>query len=230
MDHAAVAGKSIANKSVDEQFQLAGSILVEAGLTAVPTQGLMKYSGTVHLAGSNRPTTCSVLVGLRSHTKYLTPDISRRVATGFRIEVVMESTVASNWMIAPALCRGQWIINLAQKFRGNRRQPTAEALYPGHQIWASKHSDDAQVFSNDDVRAALSELLIGGASVDSASDSSGRATNHTLAWKQRALGLMLSENNSSLTVESVHAWTRVLATIVDACESTTAPPSEMRIR
>ena len=146
-------GKPLATAPLDNSIAHFRSVFASIGLREEKATGFLSCSGQV--SGRN----VAVSLGARSHNKYLTPDISRRVYTGMVLSVRIETSVSTRLLLYPAASKQRWLIAALQRVRGGTQLARLPGEFDRSEVWCSEPTWAEQFLGNPIVRSRFDALL-----------------------------------------------------------------------
>lgn len=175
-------GRPLANVRLGDRVAELRYALEKMGLSKSDYMGSVMYKGGV----ANRDVTVTVMA--RSRSRFITPEISRRVYDGLSLEVQVASRIDAYLMMAPLPLKMPWLVGLLQRFNRARRMEALPASYEPWSIWARDLDWGSRFLSRSTVQRCLSESPLGGA---------GRMP-FTMYWKTRTCGAISSDLPSKI--------------------------------
>ncbi|MEM6691951.1 MAG: hypothetical protein AAF664_21155 [Planctomycetota bacterium] len=150
----------------------------------------------------------SVCVAALSRTRYVTPDISRRVYQGMSLEFQVDTGIDTYLMMAPIPLKMPWLVGWLQRLNGANIVFNLPEIYQSWKIWAKQVDWVASKFTNPHTQDHF-KLLV---------SCSPPRTPITIYWKQRKCGLIVSGIPGELS--GVAGWRQIeaLCQLVDSFE------------
>ena len=204
------SGAPIVATLVKSHLDQATQIFTQSGFQQVPSRGYVKLTRVV----DRRTVTASV--AMRSKTKYITPNISRRVFVGLHVSLHIETIANTKLLFCHRETKQMWLIHFLHWWQKNRRLDTSGTMLEHFFVWAKHPKWAEQLLAQHAVRKALQALL---------TDENRSPAFNVLRWSDRFCEFIPNEIPEDLTPRLVENWVQDVSSLAAATDK--FPPASV---